>query len=203
MGYDYAQAGAYYITVVTYQRACLFGHIVEGEMELDEIGRIVEEQWLHTAEVRPNIELDEFVIMPNHFHGIIVIVDDVGHAETVGASRRLAHDVTRGVPDRARVPDWADRASRWLAPTKPDVRGPSSGSIGAIMAQFKSVVTKHISRLPDMQGVRVWQRNYFEHIIRDDRELDRIRAYIAGNPSRWAEDDENPNAANRTKKSAS
>lgn len=92
--------------------------------------------------------------------------------------------------------------SRRLAPTGSDAHGPASGSIGAIMAQFKSIVTKHINGLPDMQGVRVWQRNYFEHVIRNERELDRIRAYIASNPSRWAEDDENPNAANHIKRSA-
>jgi REP element-mobilizing transposase RayT len=155
----------------------LFGHIVDGEMELDDIGRMVEEQWLQTAEVRPNVELDEFVIMPNHFHGILIIVDDVGPGAVVGASRRLARSGS-------------------------DAHGPSSGSIGAVMAQFKSIVTKHVNGLPDMQGVRVWQRNYFEHIIRNEPELDRIRVYIAGNSAHWAEDNENQNAANDIKRSA-
>ena len=160
--YDYTQAGAYFITCVTHNRDNLFGDIADGEICLNEMGHVVEEEWLNAARVRPNVELDEFVVMPNHFHGIIVISGD-----NVGASRRLA-------PTAAKPP-----------------RAPAPNSIGAIMAQFKSIVTKRINLLCDTQGAPVWQRNYYEHIIRNDADLDRIRAYIFNNPFNWQSDDEN------------
>lgn len=85
-GYDYSQAGAYFVTLVTWQRECLFGEIGQGKMALNEIGEIVREEWERTAAVRQNVELGEYVIMPNHVHGILVFVDD----GDVGATRRVA-----------------------------------------------------------------------------------------------------------------
>lgn len=85
-GYDYSQAGAYFVTVCTQNRECLFGDIVNGEMRLNEAGRIVADEWLKTAEIRDEIELDECVVMPNHFHGILVIYDRGGTAP--GTARR-------------------------------------------------------------------------------------------------------------------
>ncbi|CAG1014573.1 hypothetical protein ANAEL_05017 [Anaerolineales bacterium] len=164
-GYDYTQAGAYFVTIVTWQRECLFGEIVDGEMVLNEIGGIVREEWERTAFVRHNVELGEYVIMPNHIHGILVFVDDV-----VGATRRVA-------PTRT-------------TPTKTTLQ---SGSLGAVMAQFKSIVTKRINGLQNVTGRPVWQRNYYERIIRNESEMDRITRYIESNPLRWADDDENPN----------
>ena len=160
-GYDYSQAGAYFVTCVTHNRECLFGEIVVGEMRLNEYGQIVAEEWFKTAQVRSNVELDEFVVMPNHLHGILVIVDD---STTVGANRRFA----------------------------PTPRAPTPNSIGAVMMQFKSIVTKCINTMRDSQGAPVWQRNYYEHIVRNERELEHIRAYIVGNPTRWNVDKENP-----------
>jgi REP element-mobilizing transposase RayT len=162
-GYDYAQAGAYFVTVVAWRREMLFGDIVNGEMVLNEMGEIVREEWEQTAVVRPNVELGEYVIMPNHVHGILVFVDDI-----VGASRRLA-------------------------PTKTTLQ---PNSLGAVIGQFKSIVTKRINRLQNMAGRPVWQRNYYEHIIRNEREWDNIHRYIESNPSMWAEDEENPNRVN-------
>lgn len=169
-GYDYTQAGAYFVTIVTRERELLFGEVINGEMRLNAHGRVVESEWLRTAEVRPNVELDAFVVMPNHLHGILIIRNDA--QSRVGASRHVG-------------------ASQRLAPT-----GPVAGSLGAIMAQFKSICTKRINRTRHTPGAPVWQRNYYERIVRNERELNAIRQYIRHNPARWADDMENPNGGN-------
>jgi putative transposase len=160
-GYDYAQAGAYFVTIVTWRRENLFGEVVNGEMVLNDFGKIVADEWKQTAFVRSNVELGAFVVMPNHFHGILVI------RETgVGASRRLA-------------------------PT--EAISPKPGSLGAIMAQFKSIVTKKIWKInAEIHSTPIWQRNYYEHIIRNEREMAQIWDYIEANPANWLTDDENP-----------
>ena len=169
-GYDYTQPGAYFVTICTHNREPLFGHVVNGEMVLNAWGRIVWEEWFRTAQLRPYEELfeDEFVVMPNHVHGIIWIVGD----NNVGAQRRCA-------------------------PTKPGGVTPNNvapGSLGAIVRAFKSAVTKRINALRGTPGARVWQRNYYEHIIRNERALNAIRRYIAENPQRWHLDRYNPTA---------
>jgi len=185
-GYDYAQPGAYFVTICTKDRLCLFGEVVDGEMRLNNIGRVVKEGWFRSADIRQEVQLfpDEFVVMPNHVHGIIWIIND---DDDVGATRRVAP--TRWVAHRV-------GATRRVAPTDPP-RGPASGSIGAIIGQFKSITTKRINALRDMPGAPVWQRNYYEHIIRDERSLHRIREYIATNSLRWHLDRENPDRTGR------
>ncbi len=138
-------------------RACLLGEVVNGKMILNGAGYLVEEEWLRTPSVRPQVELDEFVVMPNHFHAIIMIRNE---PSIVGATRRVA-------------------------PT-----GPTVGSVGAMMAQFKSIAAKRL-RARGHSGF-AWQRNYYDHIIRDENSLNRIREYIATNPTRWDLDSENP-----------
>ncbi len=174
-GYDYTQPGAYFVTICTEGRACWFGEVRDGKMQLNALGEIVREEWFRTADVRPNVVLyrDEFVVMPNHVHGIIWIVEDDG-AAVVGATRRVA-PTTR------------------VAPTAPP-HGPVSGSVGAIIGQFKSAVTKRINAQRGTPGAPLWQRNYYEHIIRDEESLNRIRQYILDNPRRWAYDRNNPAA---------
>ncbi len=169
--YDYTQPGAYFVTICTYRRAHLFGQVVDGEMRLNAFGKIVWEEWFRTAQVRPYVELfeNEFVVMPNHIHGIIWIVE-----HDVGATRRVAP------------------TSRRVAPQPP--RGPVPQSLGAIIAQFKSVVTKRINTLRGTPGAPVWQRNYWEHVIRTERALNAIRRYIIENPARWHLDRYNPAA---------
>lgn len=154
-GYDYSQAGAYFITLCTQDRECLFGEIVHGKMRLNDAGRIVADEWVKTAEIRDEIELDEWVLMPNHFHGILVIADG--------------------------------RGDRRVAPT-----GPQPRSVGAVMAGFKSVVTKRINGLRQTPGAKLWQRNYWEHIVRNEPELKRIREYIHNNPAQWELDKLHP-----------
>lgn len=166
-GYDYSQAGAYFVTICTHNRECLFGDIVHGEMRLNDAGRVVADEWLKTAEIRTEIELDAWVVMPNHFHGILVIADCRG-------DRRVA------------------RTIRPVAPT-----GPQPRSVGAVMAGFKSAVTKRINQLRQSPGAKLWQRNYWEHIVRNEPELNRIREYIRNNPARWELDKLCPVGATR------
>jgi REP element-mobilizing transposase RayT len=142
-GYDYSRPGVYFITLCVQGRECLFGEIVDGRMHTNQYGSIVQTEWTKTAEIRRDVILGEFVIMPNHFHGILRIVGDAGGR------------INNHVGDR-------EKGDRQVAPT-----GPKTKSVGAIMAGFKSVATKRINTMRDTPGAPVWQRNYFEHIIRD------------------------------------
>ena len=183
-GYDYTQPGAYFVTICTHGREMLFGQVVDGEMMLNDYGEIVREEWFRTAQVRPYVALfeDEFVVMPNHIHGIVWIVetdDPVGATQrAVGAQRRCAP--TTNVRPRGATPN--------NVPPR---------SLGAIVRGFKSAVTRRINARRGTPGARVWQRNYWEHVIRDERALDAIRRYIAANPLRWHLDRYNPNATGR------
>jgi REP element-mobilizing transposase RayT len=166
--YDYALPGAYFVTICTRDRACLFGHVMNGEMHLNEAGEIVRKQWFNTTAIRPYVRLNEneFVVMPNHMHAIVWIVD-IG----VGATGRSP----------LRLPSCA---------TSPN--GPKHASIGAIMAGFKSVTAKRINQVRGAPGAPVWQRNYYEHVARNEQELMAIREYIQANPARWDDDENNP-----------
>lgn len=160
-GHDYASEGGYFITIVTHGRLCLFGQVVEGEMKLNEFGKIVWEEWFKSASIRKEIELDldEFVVMPNHIHGIVYINGDGG---------------------------WGDRP---VAPTKPI--GPAPKSIGSFVGGFKSSVTKRINALRYTPGAPIWQRNYYEHIINSEKDYENIVNYIDSNPLQWELDKEN------------
>jgi REP element-mobilizing transposase RayT len=182
-GYDYSQAGAYFITVCTQNRECLFGDIVDGEMRLNEAGRTVADEWLKTAEIRVEIELDEWVVMPNHFHGILVITHDGGETDCRG-DRRVAPMNGTTIS--------GEQGDRRVAPT-----GPQPRSVGAVMAGFKSAATKRINELRQTPGTKLWQRNYWEHIIRNEPELKRIREYIHNNPAQWELDQLHPGTGDR------
>lgn len=170
-GYDYSRAGAYFVTVCAQNREYLFGEIADGEMRLNDAGKIVRNEWLRTGDIRSNVELDVFVVMPNHFHAIVC----------------LSNEPRRG--DRPVAPTIRDM----VAPTMAGPTGPTPGSIGAIMAGFKSITTKRINEMRNTPGAPVWQRNYYEHIIRDGESLNKIREYIVNNPMQWAFDRENLN----------
>ena len=171
--YDYSQAGAYFVTIVAWQREMLFGEIVDGEIVLNDFGKIVSEKWQWLESQYPYIELGAWIVMPNHFHGILVIHDD-GRG---GSRSAPMDDISNAIRGDSRI-----------APT-PIKHKPLGGLIGA----FKTVSTKQINLLRDTEGQVVWQRNYYEHIVRDEHEMDRITRYIESNPSQWSEDDENPN----------
>ncbi len=162
--YNYAQPGAYFVTVCAEGRHPLFGSVENGEIILNTHGRIVHECWLRISELRPGVELDEFVVMPNHMHGILMFHQPVS-------------------PDRT-------RATRWVAPTRTKIGGGAQpGSLGAVIGQFKAAATRRINAMRQSTGSAVWQRNYYERVIRDERELDRVRQYIVGNPSTWLDDE--------------
>ena len=189
-GYDYTQPGAYFVTICTHNREPLFGHVVNGEMVLNAWGRIVWEEWFRSAEIRAEIELfpDEFVVMPNHIHGIVWIVEtDDPNARAHGDASNVG--VTGRSPMHGRAPNVGATGRSPLQP-----RGPAPRSLGSFIAGFKSAVTKRINALRGTPGARVWQRNYYEHIIRNERALNAIRRYIAENPQRWHLDRHNPTA---------
>jgi len=165
-GYDYSQPGSYFITVCTLDKAPLLGEIAEGEMVLNAIGKIVEKCWLAIPDHFANIELDKFVVMPNHIHGIISIYplnNDINNTVGVQNFEPLQNKYQHIIPK----------------------------SVGSIIRAFKIGVTKWVHKNTNMHNV--WQRNYYEHIIRDEPELNRIRRYIINNPPKWEFDRKNRN----------
>jgi REP element-mobilizing transposase RayT len=188
LAYDYAQAGAYYVTICAHQRRCIFGVVKGGRVHLSRIGEIVAEEWLRSPDLRPEMALDEWTVMPNHMHGIIVIGATSGQpiplglVWPVGATRRVAHP-KKTLEER--------RATHRVAPTERPT-GPAPGSVAAIVGQFKGAVTRRVNTLRGTAGALVWHRNYHEHVIRDEAELHDIRLYIAQNPLHWDTDTENP-----------
>lgn len=160
--YDYSQEGVYFVTICTEKKECLFGDIVNGKMVLNDAGKIVFNEWLRTTEKRTNVELHEFVVMPNHFHAII----EITHSnETRG--RGVLHTPNNETIDKKGV-------------CNTPLRSPSQ-TVGAIVRGFKSAVSKQI-------GFSVWQRNYHEHIIRNGNSYQKIAEYIVANPANWADD---------------
>ena len=174
-GYDYSQAGVYFITIGAWQKECLFGIIANGQMAMNQRGQAVQEEWIRTAAIRGEIELDVFQVMPNHFHAVVFIVGAHG-------------DAPRNVEADSRPPVYAkaDRAHSCV----PLQRAPRS--LGSLVAGFKSAVTRRINESRGAAGQPVWQRNYYEHVIRNEDSLNRIREYIINNPLRWHLDRQNP-----------
>jgi REP element-mobilizing transposase RayT len=263
-GYDYSQPGAYFITLVAQDRACLFGDVVDGVMQMNEFGRIVAESWQWLAAQYEYVTLDAWVVMPNHLHGIIVITDrggDGGGRGSDGGGRGgpppapTANTPTINVPTANAPPDAptadaptinvpttnappdapaadaptinvptinappdaptantpitdAPTASDINAlpnadapaantPTTPNVAGGAlpllvkRKTVGRLVGAFKTVSTKRINEQRGTPGAQVWQRDFYEHIIRNAAALARIRRYIVENPARWATDPEN------------
>ena len=155
--YDYSQPGGYFITICTKNRSCLFGVVDNDRVILNRYGEIIQISWLALPEHYHNVELDVFVIMPNHIHGIIFLTD-------VGAGLKPAPTVSPG----------------YCHP------------LPEIIRAFKTFSSRQINKFRNMPGTSVWQRNYYEHVIRKDESLDKIREYIVTNPLRWALDRDNP-----------
>lgn len=168
--YDYAEAGAYFITLVAHDRECLFGAIADAEMQLNDCGLIVTACWEAIPHHFPNVELDAFVVMPNHMHGIIVITDLVRATHASPPPNASTHLHSTPVPDAPRI-------------ERHQPRGPQSGSLAAIAGSFKSATAKRINHFRCAREAKVWQRNYYEHVIRDETALNRIRQYIVNNPA--------------------
>lgn len=155
-GYDYTQPGAYYITICTEARQCLFGKVVKGQMGLNLLGYIARFCWSQIPAHFPHIQLDTYIIMPDHLHGILVIIDDT----------------TVGTP-HCRVP------------TKEQFGKPVRGSIPTAIRSFKGAVTKQIHGFCETTEVPIWQSGFYESIIRDEESLNCRRQYISENPQRW------------------
>ena len=149
--YDYSQSGSYFVTVCTQHRECLLGDIVNEDMVLNVTGKMVLDVWAQLPMRFPTIELDEFIIMPNHVHGIINI--QTGISETGAAS--------------------------------------SAPTLGQIVRMFKSVSAIAVNKILNRKNKPLWQRNYYERIIRNEEECNRTREYIFNNPAQWASDENN------------
>lgn len=166
-GYDYTRPGFYFVTIVTQHRKPIFGEVVDGEMRLSRFGRVAHSEWQRLSRRFPHLELDEFVVMPNHIHGILIVLEK--KRPEAGASDDI--------------------------PSKEQFGKPVKGSLATIIRSYKSAVTARIHCMGDgVSGARVWLRNYYEHIVRGPKDLDRIRHYIRDNPLKWALDRENPKA---------
>ena len=159
--YDYSQAGIYFITICTRNHECIFGDIIDGEIILNDFGRIVDTYWQWLDQHFSYVELDKYIIMPNHLHSIIIFNNDYYDVYRRGGSRTAPTTIKR----------------------KP---------LGRLIGAFKTVSTKHINRIHRTKGSIIWQRNYYEHVIRNENDLNQIRKYIIENPIRWEMDEENP-----------
>jgi REP element-mobilizing transposase RayT len=169
-GYDYTQVGYYFITICTWHRKFLFGDVKDAHMVLNVFGRVVEYQWRRLPYHFKNMELDVFQIMPDHFHGIIHITG-AKHSKRNDDFETEKH-ISNASP---RQPD--------ASPGRP--KGTIPGSVGAIVQNFQSVASRKINRIRKTPGAPVWQRNYYERIVRDEYALSRIRKYIIENPIKW------------------
>ena len=161
-----------------HNRECLFGQIQNGQMILNEYGKIVEQCWNNLSNHYDNIELDAYVIMPNHFHGIILITDNVDNVDNVRAIRELPiHELPIHELPRQQQKQRQQQRRKMLLPK--------------IVGRFKMNSAKQINQMRNTPGISVWQRNYYEHIIRNDKSLENIRNYIINNPAKWQDDDYN------------
>lgn len=148
--HDYRGHGPYFLTLCSFQKACTFGSIVAGTVHLTAVGHIIQQEWLRAPRIRPEVKLDEFVVMPNHIHAIVFLDED---AQRFDLEPGNFHRTPR--------------------------------SLGSLVAGFKSVCTTRVNIMNHTAGKPLWQRNYYEHVIRSQRELERVRTYVRGNPERW------------------
>ncbi|MDV2989573.1 MAG: transposase [Dehalogenimonas sp.] len=154
--YDYSTAAVYFITVCVQDKKCLFGEVTDGTITVSALGTMTEQCWKDIIKHSPDIEIDEWVVMPNHFHGIVHIPDITGRA-------RHASPLQHPAPRRTVV--------------------------GTVIGSFKSAVTRRLKQ-DGLISASVWQRGYYEHVVRNEEDLARIREYIAWNPARWTDDPE-------------
>jgi REP element-mobilizing transposase RayT len=175
-GYDYTGAGGYYVTIVAHNRTCLFGEIVNGEMSLNNLGQIAKREWARLPKRFKHVELGIYAIMPNHIHGIILIDDS-----------------RRGTADFADTTHTQDPSRA----TQEHFGKPVSGSIPTIIRSYKSAVALRIHYAQPNDDSPVWQRNYYEHVIRNTDDANRIHTYIESNPANWDIDKENPSRVKR------
>jgi len=216
-GYDYATPGAYFITICTFGRACLFADPCDDGVVLNGAGRIAEVAWRDLPAHFPNVELDAFVVMPNHVHGIVMLTERTPtRVPLPDESVRIDHSINAepitnvGAQHAVPLPDESLRIDRSIegkptpnvgvqhaVPLPGDTRiahftRPSPGSISTIIRSYKAAVTAQINIYRATPNSPVWQRGFHEHIVRDEDSLNRIREYIARNPANWLNDRDHP-----------
>ena len=162
--FDYRTPGAYYITIVAHDRQPLLGTIVDGMTALSALGHVVDGEWRRTATQRDNVELDQYVVMPDHLHALLWILPD---------GREDDSDPTNPVPAQGR---------RFGVMPK--------DSLSSIVRSFKSAATRTVNAERGTPSATFWQRGFFERVVRNERELDLVRRYIVDNPARWEVDRE-------------
>ena len=177
--YDYSNPGAYFVTICTRKMKCVFGNISNEKMILSHIGKIAERIWCEIPNHFQNVNLDEYVIMPNHIHGIIIILNE-----------------------EKNIPLTDGKGDACIAPTV-NKCGPKPKSLGAIVGTFKSAVTKRVNEIHGKPGKTIWQRNYYDRIIRNEKEYHRIQEYIVNNPRYWDWDKINPDKLENVKPNSS
>jgi REP element-mobilizing transposase RayT len=205
-GYDYSQAGLYFITICVQDRICLFGKVVNGNMELNEAGKIAVSCWLEIPAHFPNATLHEYVVMPNHIHGIIELSKPSVGAKNVSPEIRTKNETFRIGTDKFSTENGTgnispnssetgtpDNGAKDFSPQRPEPSNSESSrprgtsqTIGSIVRGFKIGVTKWLHQNSNVH--HVWQRDYYEHIIRDELSYIRIANYITDNPAKWQED---------------
>ena len=197
-GYDYSLPGAYFVTVCIYQGECLLGEIDQGEMLINELGQFVIRVWKDLPDHYPHVILDAFCVMPNHFHGIIILSDvyggggiDQGVEGVEGESQTRPY---KPRPYKPRPSEARPDEPRSYQPTASDSTPPPQKRHGLpeIVRALKTFSARLINQRRDTQGVPVWQRNYYERIVRNEHELNTIRQYIDENPMNWEMDMDNP-----------
>ncbi len=167
--HDYRLSGAYFVTICTWEKRLLFGRISHGTMILNPLGASVDRFWRAIPDHFPNVILGAYAIMPNHVHGIIQIVErDIPVITAQHAAPLRPARITQRQP-----------------PNRPN---PAPGSLGTIVRGFKSALTKNAHTLPEYKRIRIWQQNFYDHIIRNDKDWSRIHSYILANPDRWTRD---------------
>ena len=206
-GYDYSQAGFYFVTICCQHRACLFGGIVDGAMILNDAGKMVINEWLKLKKRFKNIELQEYVVMPNHFHGIVEIVGATlvvaqNNATTYNVMGNIRKGQPQGIAPTDKTVAHTDKTVAHTDKTIPH----TDKTIGDMVGAFESITTVEYIRCvknnhwQPFDG-KLWQRNFWEHIIRNENEYRRITQYILDNPKKWAMDKLNGGDGNQVMES--
>jgi REP element-mobilizing transposase RayT len=177
--YDYTSAGAYFVTICVKNRECLFGNITDGTVQLNSYGEIVNTVWHGLPDHYPHVELDAWVVMPNHVHGIILLTNRSA-VTTVGAG--FKPDPTGVIADDQHPANGDNNHAK---------SNQKRHGLPEIVRAFKTFSSRRINEMRKSPGTPVWQRNYYENIVRDELSLNRIRQYIAQNPVSWSKDRDN------------
>lgn len=182
--YDYTESGVYFVTICTYARELLFGDVVDKSMQPTELGQIAHDGWLTTPDHFPNVEIDCFVVMPNHVHAIVIIYDPEQQSdETKNNDRDVGtrHALSLRDPNEPQKYGVIKNGRFYPSGVKPR-------SLGAIVGSYKSAVTKIANRTLDDPPSFLWQPRYHDHIIRNEKEWNMIRQYVHTNPAQWDDD---------------